>query len=94
MPEYIRITPKYDSDDENVVQLVTNLALNASDEDEFYATAAEGEEGSPLAQLLFMIEGVRALRITENAFIVTRDPDVEWHLLIDDISTAVKDFYL
>ena len=94
MPEYIRITPEYDSDDPDVVHLVTNLTLHQGASDEVYASAEEGDIGSPLAQLLFQIEGIQALTITEDTFIITRYPDAEWHILIDEISTAVKDFYL
>lgn len=94
MPEYMRITPEYDDDDPDVVHLETNLALRIEDEDEHYATPAEGEEGSPLAQTLFLIDGIAALTITEDTLIVTRSSDFEWHVLIDEISSAVKDFYL
>ena len=94
MPEYSRIRPEYDPDDDHIVYLVTNLTLAYEDEEEHYDSAAEGEEGSPLAQLLFLIDGITALTITPDTMIVTRDPAVEWYVLIDEISTAIKDFYL
>ena len=94
MPEYIRITPEYDPDDDLVAALVTNLNLAYDGEEEYYANAAEGEEGSPLAQLMFLIDGVEQLTITEDSLIIRRRPDVDWYVLIDEISTAIKDFYL
>lgn len=94
MPEYIRITPEYDPDDANVVYLVTNLNLAYEGEEEYYEDASLGEIGSPLAQLMFLIDGVKALTITTDTLIITRNPEVDWHVLIDEISTAIKDFYL
>ena len=94
MPEYIRITPEYDPDDELVAALVTNLNLAYAGEEEYYGNPTEGEEGSPLAQLMFLVDGIEALTITENTLIIRRNPDVDWYVLIDEISTAIKDFYL
>ena len=92
MPEYIRIDPEY-TDEPDVIHLITNLTLTEG-ETEHYADADAGEEGSPLAQTLFLIDGIHALTVTPDTLIVTRQPEVEWYVLIDEISTAIKDYYL
>jgi len=93
MSEYITIEPEYDDSDLNLVTLSTNLPL-AMERAEHYANREEGDEGSPLAQTLFGIEGLAALDIDGHTLTVRRDPDVEWPALIDEISAALKDFYL
>ena len=92
MSEYISIDPEY-TDDPDVVRIVTNLDL-APEGPERYPTRDQGEEGSALAQFLFEIEVIRALNIDGGTLTVWRDPDAEWHALIDEISTALKEFFL
>ncbi len=92
MSEYIKVQAEY-MDDPDAVRLVTNLNL-APDGPEVYADPAEGDEGSPLAQTLFGIGGVAALDIEGGTLTVRRDPGVEWPFLIDDITEALKDFFL
>lgn len=92
MSEYISIEPEY-TDDPDAVRIVTNLDL-APDGPERYPTRAAGEEGSALAQCLFEIEVIRALEISGGTLTVWREPDTEWHALIDEISTALKEFFL
>ena len=92
MSEYITVQAEY-GDDPDQVKLLTNLNL-APDGPESYVTYDEGDEGSPLAQALFGIDGLTALNIEGDTLIVRRDPDVEWPALIDDISEALKDFFL
>lgn len=94
MPEYIRIEPEYDEDDPQLVSLRTNLTLTTNAQSEHYASAEEGDEGSPLAQTLFQIEGIAALSITPDTLLVQKVPEAEWHMLIDEIRTAIKDYYL
>ncbi len=92
MSEYITVTVE-NTDDADRVRLVTNLNL-APDGPESYANRAEGDEGSPLAQTLFALEGLAALDIEGGTLIVRRDPGTEWPPLIDDITEALKDFFL
>lgn len=92
MSEYITVQAEY-SDDPDQVRLVTNLNL-APEGHESYATCDEGDEGSPLAQTLFEIDGLSALDIEGGTLVVRRDPDAEWPALIDDISAALKEFFL
>jgi hypothetical protein len=92
MSEYITIDPQY-GDDPDLVTLTTNLRL-APDGPESYASHDEGDEGSPLAQTLFGIAGLVALDINWSTLVVRRDPEIEWYVLIDEISAALKDFFL
>ncbi len=92
MSEYITIQTEY-GDDPDQVKLMTNLKL-APEGPESYANREEGDEGSPLAQTLFGIEGLAALDIEGGVLSVHREPDVEWPALIDDITAALKDFFL
>ena len=92
MSEYIAVDVET-GDDPEVIRLVTNLKL-APEGPESYTSRADGDEGSPLAQALFGIEGLDALEIAENILVVRRAPDVEWYDLVDDITEALKDFFL
>jgi hypothetical protein len=92
MSEYISLNPEYGLDPD-LVTLITNLDL-APEGVERYANRAEGEEGSPLAQFLFQIEGLAALEIDGKRLIVRRAPEAEWHALLDEIAAALKEFFL
>lgn len=92
MSEYISVNPEY-TDDPNVVNLETNLDL-APDGDEHYPDRESGDEGSPLAQFLFGIEGLEALDIRGGMLMVRRAPEIEWHALIDEITNALREFFL
>lgn len=92
MSEYITIETET-TDDPDVLVIMTNQQLTMEDK-EVYPHAASGEEGSPLAQVLFAIEGVAALTIEGQNLVVRRNPDAEWFVLIDEISAALKDFFL
>ena len=92
MSEYITVNVQI-GDDPDQVRLVTNLNL-APDGPESYASRDEGDSGSPLAQALFGIDGLAVLDIDGSTLTVWRDPDVEWHTLIDAITAALKDFFL
>lgn len=93
MSEYITIQPEYDEGDPDRAWLITNLPL-APDGSESYANRTEGDEGSPLAQALFTIDGLLALAIDGSVLTVQRDPEMEWHILIEEITDALKDFFL
>ena len=91
MTEYIQIEPEA-TDDPGEMRLITNLTL--SEGREVYRSADEGEEGSALAQALFNVPGLAALTIEGPAIRIRADADTEWHDLIEDISAALKDFFL
>jgi hypothetical protein len=92
MSEYIDIDVEY-GDDPYSARLITNLDL-APDGPEHYPDRESGEGGSPLAQFLFSIDGLAGLDITGDEIHVRRMPDVEWHALIDEIRSALKEFFL
>jgi hypothetical protein len=92
MSEYIEIDVE-ESDDSNVIVLVTNLRL-AEDGPEQYEGAAEMEEGSALAQFLSPIAGIVRLKIEDDQLEIVRAPETAWHSIIEDISAAIKEFFL
>ncbi len=92
MSEYIAVDVE-NTDDPECARLVTNLNL-APEGPESYASRDEGGQGSPLAQTLFVIEGLAALDIEGGTMTVRREPGAEWPTLIDDITEALKDFFL
>lgn len=92
MSEYIEIDVE-ESDDPDVMLLVTNLTLT-DDGVERYDSADALEVGSPLAQFLSPIEGIARLVIETDHLIVTRDPEAPWHAVIEEISAAIKEFFL
>jgi hypothetical protein len=93
MTEYIDIRAEQTSDPE-LIQIITNLDLTAGGPPETYGTPEEGDAGSPLAQAIFAIPGIAWLRLEGRTASIRRDPDVEWHDLIEDVSDALKDFFL
>jgi len=92
MPEYVTFEIET-TDDPDVRLLFINQRL--TDAAEVYATAQEGAVGSPIAQLICLdVGGVAALTIQPDHLVVTREPDVDWIVLIDEIRDAIRDFYL
>ena len=92
MSEYIEIETEI-SDDDSTLAVYTNLRLNDGNV-ETYHSSEELEEGSPVAQALAVIEGITYLQIEGSDLSVQRDPDTPWHVIISDISAALKDFFL
>lgn len=92
MSEYIEIEPE-NTDDPDVLLFHTNLVL-APEGAETYDSVQALEEGSPVAQALAYVEGIRHLRLGEREIRLTRDPDVPWHVIVADVSAALKDFFL
>lgn len=93
MSEYFTLEVET-TNDPDTVELVTNHTL-AKDGDEEYTSPEDGEIGSPVAQTLFFgVDGIKALRIVDESLFVTRQPNVTWELLIDDIRDALRDFFL
>jgi hypothetical protein len=92
MSEYIEIETET-TKDPHVLHFYTNLTLSAEGV-ESYNSPEEMEEGSPVAQALSYVDGLRHLRIEGNNMAVRRDPDVPWHLIVADVTAAIKDFFL
>jgi hypothetical protein len=92
MSEYIEIETEL-SDDGEEMYFYTNLKL-AEGEVEQYDSPAAMEEGSPVAQALALLEGIAELQIDGGDMTLTRDPDVPWHIIVADVSAALKDFFL
>lgn len=93
MSEYVTVEMEPTADP-NIIELITNQTLTQAGE-EVYPTPAAGDEGSPIAQMLFSgVPGIRALTITEDTLIITRVPDVAWETLVDEVRDALRDFFL
>ena len=92
MSEYIEIETEMSDDGEEIL-IYTNLALTEGGVEE-YDSVAEMEEGSPVAQALAVVAGIGRLRMEENELIVIPEPGADWHIIVEDISAALKDFFL
>lgn len=92
MSEYIEIEHE-PGDDPDVMYVTTNVTL-AEGAPEHYEEPAEMEEGSPVAQALAYVEGIRRLHLEGKSMTVTREPEMPWHIVMAEISTAIKDFFL
>ena len=92
MSEYIDIETEA-SDDDSQMFFFTNLRLAEADT-EFYQSKKEMEEGSAVAQALAVVVGIDELLIDGRDLTITRDPDVDWHVIVADVSAALKDFFL
>lgn len=94
MSEYIEIEAEA-TEDPHCMHLVTNVKLTgARQRVEQYRSTVEMEEGSPLAQTLAYVEGIDELTIDDKTMTIVRHPDTPWHMIIADVSAAVKEFFL
>jgi hypothetical protein len=92
MSEYVTVETR-STRNPNVLEIVTNQRL--TEEEEIYGSPVEGDEGSPMAQMLFSgVDGVLALTIAESSLLITRDPDVPWEDIVDEVRDALRDFFL
>ncbi|MEM7110971.1 MAG: hypothetical protein AAF614_00965 [Chloroflexota bacterium] len=92
MSEYMEIESEL-SDDGQEIYVYTNLRL-ADGEPELYDSLEAMEEGSPVAQALAVIEGIAHLEIDGSDMVITPQPDAAWHVIAEDVSAALKDFFL
>lgn len=93
MSEYVTVEVEF-GDDPNSADLYVNQTLTLADE-ESYASAQAGDEGSPLAQMLFAaVDGILALRIMPDCLTIRRDPAIPWEAIIDEVRDALRDWYL
>lgn len=92
MSEYIELEPE-ETDDPHILIIESNIRLTMEELEE-YDSADSMQEGSPLAQALAIIPGIAYLQIEPDALTITRDPDVEWYTITEDIKAAIVDFFL
>lgn len=93
MSEYVTVEAQPTADP-NVLEIVINQTLTDQIE-EVYHSYAEGDEGSPIAQMLFNgVNGIAALTIRPHHLIVTREAETSWEDIIDETRDALRDFFL
>lgn len=93
MSEYVTVETRA-TDDPNIMEILTNQPLT-SGEDEVYANFDQGDEGSPIAQMLFNgVPGIQALTISRSTLVITRDPYITWEEIADEVRDALRDFFL
>ena len=93
MSEYVTVEAR-PTDHPDVLEIITNQQL-AVEGDEVYNNYDEGDEGTPIAQMLFNgVRGLRALAISGGTLRLTRDPDVPWEEIVDEVRDALRDFFL
>lgn len=93
MSEYVTVETR-PTDDPDVLDLITNQFI-ALEGDEVYQNFEAGDEGSPIAQMLFNgVRGLRALTISGSTLRLTRDPEVPWEEIVDEVRDALRDFFL
>jgi len=92
MSEYIEIETEPSEDGKNIL-FYTNLRL-AEGAVEQYDSRDSLESGSPVEQALAMIDGIAFLRIEGSDMFITREPDVEWYAIVEEVTVALKDFFL
>jgi hypothetical protein len=52
------------------------------------------ELGSPLARALSAVDGLLFIPLDEGELFVQREPDLDWHGIVEDITAVLKDFFL
>lgn len=93
MSEYVTVESEA-TPDPDVIELTVNQKLT-TEEEEIYDDFAAGEEGSALAQSLFYgVSGILALTIRPHTLLITRDAEIPWEQIIDDVRDALRDFFL
>lgn len=92
MSEYMDIETELG--DGGVILFHTNLKLTTDGVEEFYDSAAELDEGSPVAQAMVVVEGIGTVWMSGGEMAITTQPDADWHALIADVTAALKDFFL
>ena len=94
MSEYVTVEVEF-SADPNVAELYINQTLHGYLRQERYANPAEGDLGSPIAQLLFnAVDGIQALMIERDRLTITRANDHSWEAIIDETRDALRDWFL
>jgi hypothetical protein len=52
------------------------------------------EEGTPVAQALSVVEGIIHLHIDGAELTITPDEDTPVHMIVNDVTAVLKDFFL
>lgn len=92
MSEYIDI--EAEMGDAGELLFHTNLKLTPADAAEVYNSVEEMETGSPVAQAISTVSGIARLEMDGGDIIITSQPDADWHVIIADVTAALKDFFL
>lgn len=92
MSEYIEFDVEI-TDDPLVGVIETNVTL-VVDGAEVYESAEALEEGTPVAQALAVVPGIRHLIIETHTLTVTREENAEWFAIVEDIAAVLRDFFL
>ncbi len=93
MSEYVTVETQT-TENPDVLEFLTNQRI-ALEGDEIYEDFEAGDEGTPIAQMLFNgVRGIRALTISDRSLRITRDPDVPWEEIVDEVRDALRDFFL
>ncbi len=93
MSEYVTVETQ-PTDNPDMLEIITNQRI-ALDGDEVYENFEAGDDGTPVAQMLFNgVRGIQALTISGGTLLVTRDPDVSWEEIVDEVRDALRDFFL
>ncbi len=93
MSEYVTVETQ-STENPDVLEIITNQKI-ALDGEEVYESFEAGDDGSPIAQMLFNgVTGIRALTISGGRMLITRDPDVSWEEIVDEVRDALRDFFL
>ena len=91
MSEYIEIETEIG--DNGRLYISTNLLLGEG-EPETYDSLEAMEEGSPVAQALSIIDGIRLLHISRNDLVIEADAEVGVHVIVAEVTAVLKDFFL
>ena len=93
MSEYVTVEVEF-GDDPLVADLYVNQVLTEAGA-EIYANPQDGDQGSPIAQLLFTaVDGIQMLTIAEDRLTITREPEQTWETIIDEVRDALRDWFL
>jgi hypothetical protein len=92
MSEYVEIETET-GDEPGSIIVTTNVRLSEG-QVERYDSVAALEVGSPLAQALAYVPGIRRLHLGEYEIVVWHDPAMPTHVIVADISAAIRDFFL
>ncbi len=93
MSEYVTVETRATSNPD-VMEIITNQMLTETGE-EIYNSFEEGDQGSPIAQMLFNgVDGIAGLVITRHTLVIIRQPAVPWEAIVDEVRDALRDFFL
>jgi hypothetical protein len=92
MSEHIEIESEIN--DDGTIFIQTNLPLTVGNAMEQYESSKELDMGSPVAQALAGIEEIATLCMIGGEIVITCRPDADRHVIVADVSAALKEFFL